>query len=192
MGSITPYEIGEGSPLPRALSQAGSQPRRRSAASRRCATRSCTSRWSRCRRRRASTSIRRRPAGTGPDVRRQLAAIQATADVEALVLHDARAGVEEPRRSGLGRPGDLVDPALRSAGLGCPISRRRGRARSSFARSGSSPASSMSPSTIVASRAIRPGTCAISLGTGRASVASTSRTTRWRRWRRARRIRPWC
>ena len=51
-------------------------------------------------------------AGPGPDVRGQLVAIQAAADVEALVLHDARARVEEPRRSGLGGQGDLVDPAL--------------------------------------------------------------------------------
>ncbi len=51
-------------------------------------------------------------AGAGPDVRRQLAAVEAAADVEAFVLHDARAGVEEPRRSSLGRQGDLVDPAV--------------------------------------------------------------------------------
>lgn len=37
-----------------------------------------------------------------PDVRRLLVEIQAPADVEALVLHDPRSGVEEPRCSSLG------------------------------------------------------------------------------------------
>lgn len=50
-------------------------------------------------------------ASAGPDVRRQLTAIKAAADV-ALLLHDARAGMEEPRRSRLGRQGDLHDPAF--------------------------------------------------------------------------------
>lgn len=65
------------------------------------------------------------------------------------------------------------------------------RARSFFARWESSPASSMSPSMIVALRTIRRDTSAISLGADRASAASMSRTTRWRRWRHARRIRRW-
>lgn len=41
-------------------------------------------------------------AGSRSDVREQLVEIQAAADDEALVLHDARARVEEPRRPGLG------------------------------------------------------------------------------------------
>ena len=54
--------------------------------------------------------------------------------------------------------------ALRSR-TGCQISRRRSRVRSCFGRWGFSPASSMSPSTIVASRAIRPAMCAVFLVT---------------------------
>lgn len=56
-------------------------------------------------------------ASADPDVRRQSAALQAAADAEALVLHDARAGMEKPRRPSLGRSGDPLDPPLRSPGL---------------------------------------------------------------------------
>jgi hypothetical protein len=51
----------------------------------------------------------------------------------------------------------------------------------SFARWESSPAFSMSPSTIGASQATPPVTCAISLDMVRASAASTSLTIRWPR-----------
>ncbi len=51
---------------------------------------------------RGSPSKCSRTAGCDPRDRR----------CQALVPRDARAGMEEPRGSGLGRPGDLVDPAL--------------------------------------------------------------------------------
>lgn len=83
----------------------------RSAASRQCAKRGCTSRWSRCPSRRATTSTRPRRgflSGCSPTA----GCDPSSADLEALVLHDARARVEESRRSGLGGQGDLVDTSL--------------------------------------------------------------------------------